>query len=117
MTIAATPELAERTAGEKIDDASITAQVSKTALLTHRSTSAMKTKVETREGEFTLTGIANNDAEILVTKLVSDIQGVNKVNNQMTVAEVTKEVNGGRRPVGAISLRPAANAWTEGTRA
>ncbi len=89
MTIAATPEPAERSPGEKIDDASITAQV-KTALLTHRSTSAVKTKVETREGEVTLTGIAKNDAEkSLVTKLVSDIQGVTKVKNQMTVAEVT----------------------------
>jgi len=88
MTVAATPEPAERTAGEKIDDASINAQV-KTALLNHRSTSSMKTKVETRNGEVTLTGIAKNAAEkALVTKLVTDIQGVTSVNNQMTVAEV-----------------------------
>ena len=84
----ATPEPAERTAGEKIDDASVTAQV-KTALLTHRSTGALKTKVETRNGEVTLTGIAKNDAEkALVTKLVTDIQGVASVKNQMTVEEV-----------------------------
>jgi hyperosmotically inducible protein len=87
MTVAATPEKAERTAGEKIDDASITAQV-KTALLTHRSTSSIKTKVETKKGEVTLTGIAKNEAEkSLVTKLVTDIQGVNSVKNQMTVEE------------------------------
>ena len=85
MTVAATPEKAERTTGEKIDDASVTAQV-KTALLTHRSTSAMMTKVETRNGEVTLTGIAKNAAEkSLVTKLVTDIQGVTSVKNQMTV--------------------------------
>ena len=89
MTVAATPEKAERTTGEKIDDASVTAQV-KTALLTHRSTSAMKTKVETRNGEVTLTGIAKNAAEkSLVTKLVTDIQGVTSVKNQMTVEETT----------------------------
>jgi osmotically-inducible protein OsmY len=88
MTVAATPEMAERTAGEKLDDASITAQV-KTALSTHRSTSAVKTKVETRDGEVTLTGIAKNAAEkSLVTKLVTDIQGVTSVKNQMTVEEV-----------------------------
>ena len=87
MTVAATPEPAERTAGEKIDDASITAQV-KTALLTHRSTSAMQTKVETRMGEVTVTGIAKNAAEkSLVTKLVADIQGVTTVKNEMTVDE------------------------------
>lgn len=85
MTVAAAPEPAERTAGEKIDDASVTAQV-KMVLHTHRSTSAVKTKVETRNGEVTLTGIAKNAAEkSLVTKLVTDTQGVTSVKNQMTV--------------------------------
>ncbi len=89
MTVKASPEKAERTEGEKIDDASVTAQV-KAALNTHRSTSALKTKVETRNGVVTLTGIAKNDAEkSLVTKLVTDIQGVTSVNNLMTV-EVVK---------------------------
>ena len=89
MTVAAIPEPAERTAGEKLDDASITAQV-KMALLTHRSTSAIKTKVETRNGEVTLTGIAKNATEkSLVTKLVTDIQGVTSVKNEMTVEEIT----------------------------
>lgn len=88
MTVAATPEKAERTEGEKIDDASVTAQV-KMALLTHRSTSSLKTKVETRNGEVTLTGIAKNAAEkSLVTKLVTDIQGVTNVKNEMTVEEL-----------------------------
>ncbi len=85
MTVAAAPEKTERTEGAKIDDASITAQV-KTALLTHRSTSSVKTKVETRNGVVTLTGIAKNAAEkSLVTKLVDDIQGVTSVKNEMTV--------------------------------
>jgi osmotically-inducible protein OsmY len=89
MTVVATPEAAVRTEGEKMDDASVTAQV-KTALLTHRSTSSVKTKVETRNGEVTLTGIAKNAAEkSLVTKLVTDIQGVTSVKNEMTV-EVPK---------------------------
>ena len=91
MTVAATPEPAQRTAGEKVDDASITAQV-KTALLTHKSTSAVKTKVETRNGEVTLTGIAKNAAEkSLVTKLVADIQGVTTVKNEMTVEAAKTE--------------------------
>jgi osmotically-inducible protein OsmY len=88
MTVAATPVMAERTAGEKMDDASVTAQV-KTALLTHRSTSSVSTKVTTRDGTVTLTGIAKNAAEkSLVTKLVSDIQGVTSVKNEMTVEAI-----------------------------
>ena len=88
MTVAAVAEPAERTATEKMDDASVTAQV-KTALSNHRSTSSIKTKVETRDGEVVLTGIAKNAAEkALVSKLVADIQGVTGVKNQMTVDEV-----------------------------
>jgi hyperosmotically inducible periplasmic protein len=75
------------TVGEKIDDASITAQV-KLTLLYHRSTSALKTKVETDQGVVTLDGKARNAAEKdLVTKLVSDIKGVKSVSNRMTIEE------------------------------
>ena len=89
MTVAVAPEKDDRTANEKMDDASITAQV-RTALLTHRSTSSLRTKVETRDGEVALTGMAKNAAEkVLVTKLVADIHGVRSVNNQMTIAEST----------------------------
>lgn len=74
-----------RTVGEVIDDASITAQV-KSALLTHRSTSAIKTKVTTREGLVTVGGEAKNQAEKdLVTKLVNDVNGVKSVVNNMEV--------------------------------
>jgi osmotically-inducible protein OsmY len=88
MTVAAVPVPAERTAGEKIDDASITAQV-KMALLNRRSTSAIKTGVTTRDGKVALTGIAKNAAEkALVTKLVTDIKGVTSVDNQMTIEHI-----------------------------
>jgi osmotically-inducible protein OsmY len=86
MTIAKTPAKPTETIGEKIDDASITAQV-KSSLLSHHSTSALKTKVETTDGVVTLSGIAKNDAEkSLVTKLVTDINGVTSVINNMTIA-------------------------------
>jgi hyperosmotically inducible periplasmic protein len=72
--------------GDRIDDASITAQV-KASLMTHRSTSAMKTTVKTVEGVVIVGGVAKNEAEkSLVTKLVSDIHGVRSVENRMTVA-------------------------------
>jgi len=86
MTIAKTPAAPSTTIGEKIDDASITAQV-KMSLLSHRSTSALKTKVETTDGAVTIGGIAKNAAEkSLVTKLVTDINGVTSVINNMTIA-------------------------------
>ncbi|MFH0871531.1 MAG: BON domain-containing protein [bacterium] len=74
-----------RTVGEKIDDASITAQV-KMTLLYHRSTSAINTKVETRLGVVTLYGKARNAAESsLATKLANDVMGVKSVKNRMTI--------------------------------
>lgn len=85
MTIAKTEPKVDRTTGEKIDDASITAQI-KSSLLTHRSTSAIKTKIETMDGVVTISGIAKNDAEkSLVTKLATDIEGVISVVNNMTI--------------------------------
>ena len=83
MTVSAAPP--DRTVGEVIDDASITAQV-KSALLIHRSTSPIKTKVTTRHGVVTLSGEAKNQAEKdLVTKLVNDVHGVKSVQNTMEV--------------------------------
>jgi hyperosmotically inducible protein len=85
MTVAKNPANPDETIGEKIDDASITAQV-KSSLLSHRSTSALKTKVSTTQGVVTLSGIARNAAEkTLVTKLVNDINGVTSVINNMTI--------------------------------
>jgi osmotically-inducible protein OsmY len=85
MTVAKAPAKPDETVGEKIDDASITAQV-KMSLLSHRSTSAVKTKVETTDGVVTLTGIAKNTAEkALVTKLATDVNGVSSVVNNMTI--------------------------------
>jgi osmotically-inducible protein OsmY len=70
---------------ESIDDASITALV-KTTLLYHRSTSALNTTVETKEGVVTLAGKAKNAAEKdLATKLVSDVHRVKKVVNNITI--------------------------------
>lgn len=87
MTIAKAVEPAVKDARTRMDDASIFAQVYG-ALMTHRSTSALKTKVEIKEGEVSLTGIARNAAEkALVTKIVTDIHGVTGVKNLMTIEE------------------------------
>lgn len=89
---------------ETIDDASITAQV-RLALLSHRSTSALKTSVSTQQGIVTLGGTARNAAEkSLVTKLVTDINGVKSVVNNMIV-----NATAGRRPSTVQSVRVANN--------
>lgn len=76
---------ATATMGEKIDDASITSQV-KYALLSHKSTSALKTKVTTTDGVVHITGPAGSDAEkSLVTKLAQDVRGTKSVTNDMVV--------------------------------
>lgn len=73
------------TMAEKIDDASITSQV-KFALLTHKSTSALHTKIVTSDGVVLVTGEASSEAEkALVTKLAKDVRGVNSVSNNMIV--------------------------------
>ena len=84
MTVAKVPETS-RTVGEKIDDASITAQV-KMTLLYHRSTSALNTKVETRRGVVTLHGKAQSTSEKdFASRFANDVTGVTSVKNFMTI--------------------------------
>ena len=86
MTVAATPPAPDSTLGDKVDDASITAEV-KSTLFAHHSTSALHTTVSTADGVVTVGGIAKNAAEkSLVTKLATDITGVTSVVNNMTIA-------------------------------
>jgi hyperosmotically inducible protein len=73
------------TVGEKIDDSSITAQV-KYELFSHKSTSGLKTKVNTNNGHVIISGDATSAAEKdLVTKLAQSVRGVQSVDNNMTV--------------------------------
>lgn len=91
MTVAMAPVKAGETVLPAIDDASITAQV-KVALLSHRSTSSVNTKVGTIDGVVTVSGTARNVAEkTLVTKLANDITGVKSVVNNMTIAPAVSE--------------------------
>jgi osmotically-inducible protein OsmY len=85
MTVAGVAEEQNRSIGDKIDDSSITAQV-KMTLLYHRSTSAINTRVTTKDGIVTLQGKARNTAELdLASKLANDVKGVKVVVNRMIV--------------------------------
>ena len=90
MTVAATPNVSVRVPGDRLDDASISAEI-RTVLMTHSSTQSINARVATRNGEVTLCGIAKNDAErALVGKIAADIWGVIHVKNQMTVEHEPK---------------------------
>jgi osmotically-inducible protein OsmY len=83
--VVSAPAKKTQTAGDQIDDASITG-LAKMTLLYHRSTSALNTSVTTKNGVVTLTGKAKNAAEKdLATKYVNDVNGVKSVKNQMTI--------------------------------
>ena len=87
MTIAKVSSEPKKSMGEKIDDASITAQI-KMAFLTHHSTSAFKTGVAVSNGVVTLTGNAINAAgKDMAAKVAGDVHGVTKVINNMTVSD------------------------------
>jgi hyperosmotically inducible periplasmic protein len=78
-------DMRDHSVADSIDDASITTEV-KSALLFHRSTSALKTKVSTTNGVVMIGGEAGSDAEKdLVSKLAGSIRGVKSVDNDMTV--------------------------------
>lgn len=84
LVVPATPA-EPRTFSDRVDDASITAQV-KYALLTHKSTSALRTNVTTKDGLVAIEGEASSAAEKdLVTHLAGSVRGVRSVSNQMTV--------------------------------
>jgi osmotically-inducible protein OsmY len=85
MSIGQTVNKPDQPKDNKVDDASITAQV-KMAFLTHHSTSAFKTGVETSNGIVTLSGNATSGAgKDMATKVASDINGVTSVVNNMTI--------------------------------
>lgn len=94
MTLTRTPITPDqKTMGESIDDASITALV-KMTLMYHRSTSTIHTRVNTNKGMVTLSGTARNAAEKdLVTKYVQDVHGVTGVVNNITIEEPKSKTN------------------------
>lgn len=69
----------------KHPDSWITTKV-KSALLYHTSVSGLKTEVETKDGVVTLRGEAENQAQReLASEYANGIEGVKRVDNQMTI--------------------------------
>jgi len=76
---------AERSYGEVIDDATITAAV-KSKLLWSKDTNGLSTDVDTKSGKVTLAGTADSAAaKSLASHLAMNTRGVRSVDNQLIV--------------------------------
>ncbi len=81
------PATGERSYGDVIDDASITAAV-KSKLIWSKHTEGMDTKVLTKSGKVQLTGtVASEQAKQQAEKLAKNTEGVRAVDNQLKVTE------------------------------
>jgi hyperosmotically inducible periplasmic protein len=80
----------ERSYGEEIDDATVTASV-KSKLLWSTYTDGLGTEVDTKLGHVTLTGAADSAAaKELAGRLASNTRGVVAVDNRLTVKPAAK---------------------------
>ncbi len=78
-------QVADRSAGDVVDDAGITAKV-KTALIDDEMTKASQINVETREGIVQLAGFVNTDAERdRATQVARSVSGVKDVRNDLQI--------------------------------
>lgn len=81
----ASPPAADRTAGQTLDDAGITAKV-KAALLAEKGVDGMRINVDTSQGNVTLTGKVPDQAQVeRATQVARGIEGVKDVDNKLTV--------------------------------
>ncbi len=86
----ARPSTTERSYGETIEDASITAAV-KSKLVWSKYTDGLATDVDTRRGKVTLTGSADTGAaKDLAGQLAMNTRGVSSVDNQLVVKQPAK---------------------------
>jgi len=82
----------ERTFGQKVEDATITASV-KSKLLWNSHTDGLDINVDTADGKVTLTGTAQSALEKdLAGRIARNTAGVIAVNNQIALGSSTREV-------------------------
>jgi hyperosmotically inducible periplasmic protein len=81
----ATAEGGDRTAGQVVDDAGITAKV-KAALIAEKDVNGMSINVDTAGGKVTLTGKVPDQAQIdKAIQIARAVDGVKSVDNKLTV--------------------------------
>lgn len=104
-------QAAERSYGEVIDDASITAVV-KSKLLWNRNTSGLAADVDTKRGKVTLQGKANSAAaRDLAGRMALNTSGVVSVDNKLVVHETKPAVVGAAKDAAHEAGDDVADAW------
>lgn len=85
--VAPVTEAADRSIGERVDDAKITAEL-KTKLVADRAKNLVNVNVDTRDGVVHLKGTVANDTDRAeAERLARGIKGVREVRNDLTVKE------------------------------
>src|SRR5690349_16400433 len=87
-----------RSAGETIDDATITARV-KAELIDNESTKARQIEVETYRGVVQLNGFVGSQTERSTAERVArSVDGVQEVHNNLKLKEAVADTDGAREP-------------------
>lgn len=101
----------ERSFGEVVDDATITATI-KSKLLWGKNTEGMETDVDTREGKVTLHGTAENAAsKELAGRIAMNTRGVASVDNQLRVENKKPAVKSPDAATSEDTSQKIADSW------
>jgi osmotically-inducible protein OsmY len=101
----------ERTYGELVDDASITAAI-KSKLLWSKNTEGQQTDVTTKAGKVTLKGTADSAASReLVGNMALNTRGVVSVDNQLVVAAAKPDMADKARSSANEAEQEISDAW------
>jgi osmotically-inducible protein OsmY len=101
----------ERSFGEVVDDATITATV-KSKLLWSKNTDGLKMDVDTRMGEVTLLGNADSSAsKELAGRMAQNTRGVVAVDNQLVVDKAKPASEDKAEAAEQDSSEPIADTW------
>jgi len=102
---------ADRSYGEVVDDATITAAV-KSKLLWSKHTDGLTADVDTKRGRVTLQGSADSAAEReLATRLALNTRGVMSVDNQLMVKNAKPTVAESARAAGKEARKDVSDSW------
>jgi hyperosmotically inducible periplasmic protein len=94
VTTACTPSRTVKSAGEQVDDSTITAKV-KTQLARDAATSAHRIDVETFRGDVQLNGfVPSEDMKSEATRVAKSVEGVKKVSNNLRIQEGSRSAGG-----------------------
>ncbi len=109
---AADPQAADRSYGEVVDDATITAAI-KSKLLWNKHTEGLSTEVNTTLGKVTLKGTTGTQAgKDVAERLALNTRGVVAVNNQMVVkADAKPSVAATARSSATAVGKDISDAW------